>query len=126
MASQPSPNERFDQVESTLEQLSNSFRHLLTAQVLINDAQKRAEKLMEQVAGLGIQTNQRIDRLMDIIESLAEHQKHTDSKIEALADSQKHTEEKLAGVADKLDALTDIVRKWYERHGNGASGQQPS
>jgi methyl-accepting chemotaxis protein len=112
VASQPSPNERFDQVESTLEQLSNSFRHLLTAQVLINDAQKRAEKLMEQVAGLGIQTNQRIDRLMDIIESLAEHQKHTDSKIEALA--------------DKLDALTDIVRKWYERHGNGNVGQHPS
>jgi len=40
----------------------------------------------------------------------------------ALADSRKHTDEKLAGVADKLDALTDIVRKWYERHGNGSGG----
>jgi len=40
----------------------------------------------------------------------------------ALADSQKHTDEKLAGVADKLDALTDIVQRWYERHGNGSGG----
>jgi hypothetical protein len=37
----------------------------------------------------------------------------------ALADSQKHTDEKLA-------ALTDIVQRWYERHGNGGGGQHPS
>jgi len=37
----------------------------------------------------------------------------------ALADSQKHTDEKLA-------ALTDIVRKWHKRHGNGSSGQHSS
>jgi hypothetical protein len=29
-------------------------------------------------------------------------------------------------VADKLDALIVIVRNWYERHGNGGSGQKPS
>jgi uncharacterized FlaG/YvyC family protein len=98
MASQPSPNERFDQVDSTLNQLANSQRHLLTAQVLMNDRMERAETAIQKSAEM----------------------------ILALADSQKHTEEKLAGVADKLDALTDIVRKWYERHGNGASGQQPS
>jgi chromosome segregation ATPase len=111
MASQPSPDERFDQVESTLEQLSNSFRHLLTAQVLINDAQKRAEKLIERLAELGIETNQRIDKLSE--------------KVDSLAESQKRTDEKLAGVADKLDALSDIIRRWYERHGNGTS-QHPS
>lgn len=91
MASQPSPDERFDQVDSTLNQLSNSFRHLLTAQVLMNDRLDRAETALQKAA-----------------ETLL-----------ALADSQKHTDEKLA-------ALTDIVRKWYERHGNGTSGQQPS
>jgi len=33
VTSQPNPGERFDQVESTLNQLANSQRHLLTAQV---------------------------------------------------------------------------------------------
>jgi len=93
VASQPSPDERFDQVESILNQLSNSFRHLLTAQVLMND---------------------RLDRTETAIQKLAE-------TMVTLAESQKRTDEKLAGVADKLDALADIVRKWYERHGNGAA-----
>jgi prefoldin subunit 5 len=60
-----------------------------------------------------------MDRAETAIQRLAE-------TMLALADSQKHTDEKLAGVADKLDALTDIVRKWYERHGNGSSSQHPS
>ena len=94
MSDQINPDERFDQVESTLNQLANSQRHLLTAQVLMNDRMERAETAIQKLA-----------------ESLV-----------ALADSQKHTDEKLAGVADKLDALTDIVRKWYERHGNGSGG----
>jgi hypothetical protein len=98
MASQPNPDERFDQVESTLNQLANSQRHLLTAQVLMNDRMDRAETAIQKLAETML----------------------------ALADSQKHTDEKLAGVADKLDALSDIVRRWYERHGNGSGGQLPS
>lgn len=94
-------------MESTLEQLSNSFRHLLTAQVLINDAQQRSEKLIQQLAEQGIQTAQRLDRLAENVEALTE-------KMEALTDSQKHTD-------SKLDALTDIVRRWIERNGNGAA-----
>lgn len=90
MNGQTNPDERFDQVESTLNQLANSQRHLLTAQVLMNDRMERAEKAIQKLA-----------------ESMV-----------ALADSQKHTDEKLA-------ALTDIVRQWYERHGNGSS-QHPS
>jgi peptidoglycan hydrolase CwlO-like protein len=92
MSDQINPDERFGQVESILNQLSNSQRHLLTAQVLMND---------------------RLDRTEAALQKLAE-------SMVVLADSQKHTDEKLAGVADKLDALTDIVRKWYERHGNGS------
>jgi septal ring factor EnvC (AmiA/AmiB activator) len=95
---QSSPDERFDQVESTLTQLANSQRHLLTAQVLMNDSLNRAETAIQKLAETML----------------------------ALADSQKRTDEKLAGVADKLDALTDIIRRWYERHGNGSSGQHPS
>jgi hypothetical protein len=63
--------------------------------------------------------NDRMERAETAIQKLSE-------TMLALADSQKHTDEKLAGVADKVDALTDIVRKWYERHGNGSSGQHPS
>jgi hypothetical protein len=115
---QSNPEERFHQVESTLEQLSNSFRHLLTAQVLMNDAQQRGEKLIERLAEQALQTSQRLDRAIEV---LTDSQKHTDSKldrlaekVEALADSQKHTD-------SKLDALTDIVRQWIERSGNGAA-----
>jgi hypothetical protein len=46
--------------------------------------------------------------------ALANSQKITEEKIAALSEGQKHTDEKLA-------ALTDIVRQWYERHGNGAA-----
>ncbi len=55
--------------------------------------------------------NDRMDRAETAIQKLAE-------TMLALADSQKHTDEKLA-------ALTDVVRNWYERHGNGSS-QHPS
>jgi chromosome segregation ATPase len=94
---QLNPEERFNQVDSTLSQLANSQRHLLTAQVLMNDRMERAETAIQKASEM----------------------------ILALAESQKHTDEKLAGVADKLDALTDIVRRWYETHGNGSS-QHPS
>ena len=78
---------------SLIEQLANSQRHLLTAQVLMNDRLDRAERAIQKTAETML----------------------------ALADSQKRTDEKLAGVADKLDALTDIVRRWYESHGNGSA-----
>ena len=100
MNGQTNPDERFDQVESTLNQLSNSLKHLLTAQVLMNDRLSRSEKLIEQLAEQGVQTSQRLDRLAE--------------KVEALVDSRKHTD-------SKLDALTDIVRQWIERNGNGAA-----
>jgi hypothetical protein len=56
--------------------------------------------------------NDRMDRAETAMQKLAE-------TMLALADSQKHSDEKLA-------ALTDIVRKWYARHGNGSGGQHPS
>jgi hypothetical protein len=95
----PHPNdERFNDVHAILNELSQSQRHLLTAQVLLNDRMERAEAA---------------------IQKLAEHDLRLAEKMEALVDSQKHTD-------SKLDALTDIVRQWIERHGNGSSGQHPS
>ena len=114
MASQPSPDERFDQVESTLEQLSNSFRHLLTAQVLINDAQQRAEKLIERLAGQGIETNQRIDKLVEWTEKLSERLDKLSENVDSLADGQKHND-------SNIEALSEIVRQWIERNGNGSA-----
>jgi DNA repair exonuclease SbcCD ATPase subunit len=93
------PDERFDRVESTLEQLSNSFRHLLTAQVLMNDWQQRTQKLIEQLAQQAIETNRRLDTLVEKVDTLADGQKHNDSNIEA---------------------LTEMVRQLIERNGNGA------
>ncbi len=87
MNGQTNPDERFDQVESVLNQLANSQRHLLTAQVLMNDRLERAETAIQKTAEMML----------------------------ALTDSQKHTD-------DKIAALTEIVRKWYERHGNGSGG----
>jgi hypothetical protein len=86
-----SPDERFDQVESTLNQLANSQRHLLTAQVLMNDRLDRAEVAIQRLAEENVK----------------------------LAES-------VRGVSEKVDALTDIVRRWYERHGNGTGGQAPA
>ena len=56
--------------------------------------------------------NHRMDRAEIAMQKTAE-------TMLALADSQKHT-------GAKLDALTDIVRAWNERHGNGKGGQHPS
>ena len=98
MNPQPNADERFDQVESTLNQLANSQRHLLTAQVLMNDRLSRTEVIVEGLA-------QRLDTLAATVQRLAE-------KVEALADGQKHTD-------DRLDLLADIVRQWIERSGNG-------
>jgi hypothetical protein len=88
---QTNPDERFDQVESTLHQLANSQRHLLTAQVLMNDRMDRAE-----------------------------------TAIQKLAEENVKLAEKSRVVAEKVDALVDIVQRWYERHGNGSGGQHPS
>lgn len=82
----PNPDERFKDLESTWENLSNSFRHLLTAQVIMNDWQQPTQKLIEQLAEQAVQSNQRLDRLAQKVESLADGQKHTDAKLDALTD----------------------------------------
>jgi hypothetical protein len=76
-----------NRVESTLNHLANSQRHLLTAQVLRNDRMDRAE-----------------------------------TAIQKLAEENVKLAEKTRVVAGKVDVLIDIVRKWYERHGNGSGG----
>jgi hypothetical protein len=42
-----------------------------------------------------------------------------------LAERVERVGEKRESVAEKADALTYNIRRWYERHGNG-SGERPS
>jgi len=100
VSSPTNPDERFGDIESVLNQLSNSQRHLLTAQVLMNDRLSRAERLIEQLAEQAVHSNERLDRLAEKTEALADSQRHTDSNIEA---------------------LTDMIRQLMDRNGNGAS-----
>lgn len=98
MSSPANPDERFGEIESVLNQLSNSQRHLLTAQVLMTDRLSRAEALIEQLADQGLKTSKRLDRLAEKVQALPDSQKHTDSNIEA---------------------LTEMLRQPIERGGNG-------
>lgn len=108
MSSAANPgDERFDQVESVLNQLSNSQRHLLTAQVLMNDRLSRTEIIVEGLAARVDGIAQKLDKLTDTVQKLAE-------KIDALTDDQKHSD-------DRIDLLADIVRQWIERSGNGSN-----
>jgi len=49
-----------------------------------------------------------------------------ETAIQKLAEENVKLAEKTQVAAEKVDALSDIVRSWYERHGNGSSGQHPS
>jgi hypothetical protein len=108
MSTAANPNdERFDQVDSVLNQLANSHRHLLTAQVLMNDRLSRTEIIVEGLAGRVDGIAQKMDKLTDTVQKLTE-------QVQALADDQKHTD-------DRIDLLADIVRQRIERSGNGSS-----
>jgi hypothetical protein len=100
-----SNDERFADVHSTLNHLAASQRHLLTAQVILNDRMDRAEAAIEKLAEYDVRLTAKLETLAGKVEDLADGQKHTDAK---------------------LDALADIVRLWIERHGNGSSSQHPS
>jgi methyl-accepting chemotaxis protein len=104
MNDQANPDERFEEVHTILNKLSDSHRNLLTAQVLMHDRLSRSEKLVEQLAEQAVQTNQHLDRLTEKVDSIADSLKHTDSNVEA---------------------LTETVRQLIERNGSGA-GQQPA
>ena len=99
------PNdERFDQVDSVLQQLSNSQRHLLHAQVLMNDRFTKTETLVERLAeqvlsmvgvvqtlaGSVQTTSGNIQKLAEQVQIIADGQKHSDARIDALADMVRH------------------------------------
>ena len=88
------PNDaRFDHVESVLNHLSNSQRHLMTAQVLMNNLTK-ADRLIERVAEqLNVITRNlqnldaKLDKFAEQIQIHADGQKHRDARIGRCATS---------------------------------------
>ena len=83
-------DERFDQVESVLNQLSNSQRHLLTAQVLMNDRLSKTESILQRVAENLEKLTVKVDKLAEQMQIQADGQKHSDARIDALADMVRH------------------------------------
>jgi hypothetical protein len=77
-------------VESVLNQLSNSQRHLLHAQVIMNDRLSKTESIVERLAEQALKTSQDLQILTDQVRILADGQKHSDARIGALADMVRH------------------------------------
>lgn len=99
MSEAANPNdERFDDIDSVLNQLANSQRHLLTAQVLLNDRLSKTESIVDRTA-------EQMQVLTATVQKLAE-------QVQTLTSDLEHTD-------DRIDLLADIVRQWIERNGNG-------
>ena len=92
-----------------LNQLSNSQRHLLTAQVLMNDRLSKTENLLERLAeqmlGMNdnLELNGSLQKLTGTVDKLAD-------QVQIQADGQKHSDA-------RIDALADMVRNLIERNG---------
>jgi len=85
------PNdERFDQVDSVLQQLSNSQRHLLHAQVIMNDRLSKTESFVERLAEQMTVLAGSLQKLTEQVQIIADGQKHSDARIDALADMVRH------------------------------------
>ncbi len=105
------PNdERFDQVESVLNQLSNSQRHLLTAQVLMNDRLSKTENLLERLAEQMLGMNDNLQTLNGSLQKLTGTVDKLAVQVQIQADGQKHSDA-------RIDALADMVRNLIERNG---------
>jgi methyl-accepting chemotaxis protein len=99
MSEAANPNdERFEDIDAVLNQLANSQRHLLTAQVLLNDRLSKTESIVDRIA-------EQMQVLTGTVQKLAE-------QVQTLTSDLEHTD-------DRIDLLADIVRQWIERNGNG-------
>ena len=60
-------------------------------------------------------TDERIDRLTERIDALAEAQRRTDERINALAEAQRRTDERIDRLTERIDALAEAQRRTDER-----------
>jgi len=85
MAEGSNGNERrFQEISSLLEQLINSQKHLLQAQVILSDRQDRSEQLLSKLLEHQEITGRNLSTLTVQVQELAEGQKHTDERLNAL------------------------------------------
>jgi hypothetical protein len=82
---------RFQEISSLLEQLINSQKHLLQAQVILSDRQDRSEQLLaklvehQEITGRNLSTvTVNLSALAVTVQQLAEGQKHTGERLNAL------------------------------------------
>jgi len=89
---------RFQEISSLLEQLINSQKHLLQAQVILSDRQDKSEKLLAKLLEHLEMTGSNLSTLTVNVLALA-------TKVQELADGQKHTDERLNALIAVVDEL---------------------
>jgi len=105
MAENGNGHSRLYRLEEVIEKLANSQRQLLTAQVPLSDHVSKID--------------QRMDRLVDVMGKLVEHNTMFDQKIQLLIEHEAKLDEKLDETTDKLNGLIGAVeamrREFHER-----------
>jgi hypothetical protein len=75
---------RLQEITSLLEQLINSQKHLLQAQVILSDRQDRSEKMLFKMMEVQEVAGRNLSTLTTAVQELTENQKHTDERLNAL------------------------------------------
>ena len=92
---------RFQEISSLLEQLINSQKHLLQAQVILSDRQDRSEQLLAKLLEHQETTGRNLSTVTISLSALA-------TKVQEIAEGQKHTDERLNALIAVVD---ELVRK---------------
>jgi chromosome segregation ATPase len=117
MSEPANPNEeRFQDIESVLVQLTNSQKELLRAQVSMSEKQDRTDRQLEQLAGQVLKLADHVVTFADHVERIDEIMTGLIEKVDSLAASQAHSDERLNALVAVVD---DLVRR------NGKSGTHP-
>jgi hypothetical protein len=102
MAEGTNGNERrFQEISSLLEQLINSQKHLLQAQVILSDRQDRSEQLLAKLLEHQEVTGRNLSSVTVTLSALA-------TSVRELTEGQKHTDERLNALIAVVD---ELVRK---------------
>ena len=112
MSDETNGNERrFQEISSLLEQLINSQKHLLQAQVILSDRQDRSEQLLGKLLEHLETTGSNLSTLTVNVSALA-------SRVQELAEGQRHTDE-------RLNALIAVVDELVRRGGTPGHAAPP-
>jgi DNA repair exonuclease SbcCD ATPase subunit len=109
---------RFQEISSLLEQLINSQKHLLQAQVILSDRQDRSDQLLGKLLEHQETTGSNLSTLTVNVSALAENLSALVSRVQELAEGQKHTDE-------RLNALIAVVDELVRRGGKPGPAAPP-